>query len=62
MDVGCVAVVEFVGQPVFGAKGGLRQAGYDFFEGIGIVAEALAELPVEPLGAPGGVAIMPISA
>ncbi len=54
--------MEFVGEAVFGAEGGLAERRDDFFEGIGIVPEALAELAVEPFGRPRGVNLMPISA
>ena len=62
VDVGGVAVVEFVGEAVFGAEGGLAQRSDDFLESIGIISEALAELAIEPLGRPRGVRLMPISA
>jgi hypothetical protein len=46
VDVGRVAIVEFIGQAIFRAERGLGKRGDDFLEGIGIVAEALAKLAV----------------
>ena len=49
-----LAVIQVL-QTVFGAEGSLGQTGHNFFEGVSVVAEALAELTVEPLGRPCGV-------
>ena len=62
VNVGSVAVVEFIRQPVFGAQNRLRQPGEQLFRRVCVVPEALAELTIETRAMARGVTIMPISA
>ena len=47
VDVGGVAVVKLVGQPVFRAQNGLREPGEQLLRRICVVPEALAKLTIE---------------
>jgi hypothetical protein len=61
-DISCVVGSQVIRDLKIGAEERCAELGDQLFHGIGIIAKALAELPVEAVLGAGPMRVMPISA